>query len=524
MGLIGASGMRESHRMSDYYPERGKINEKAIENLFSASSSEAEKWGDTWFFQANERPSWCTDAEYEQVAFDLVKRAHGRCRTFEVENEPNFRFTPQDYINKALIPFAHGAKRADPNCTILAPGCVSVPLTIKFVDAILEANAISAVDAISTHTYVGPGEPWELFGNPQYLDKLRTKIGAKMIWQTEQGYTWSHTSRQDQARNVVRQYLNGAAAGIPSSHQYYFYPVHRGFEPWYLVEMGSSDGLNGTYEPAGIALRVLSEQTGGLSLGHREEPLPGVYMLRYNGKERDVVALWTIDYSVMLKFRGAILGAVDIMGNSLPLARAAGITSMNADGYVRYLTLKHGDSLTVAGPSFGKDLCVPENGATAHASSETKDHPAAYAIDGKWSMRDAVAGLPQRTYWESAVSGPSEQKPDWIEIDFPSQHTIDRALLLTPLPAVDGGVPRDFSLQISDDGTRWTTLAVEQAWVGWAKLLTFRPVRASHIRLVISKLNDGWHLDGRWEYMIGDSFTRYTSMQCRVLDLMLFGP
>ena len=525
--LMGLKGMRESHTMSEFFPERGKSDWKRLDETIDRADRESKRWGMAWFFQANEMPKWCSPADYEQLAFEMVSRCKDRCRVWEIENEPNGRYSPEDYANKAFLPFARGAKRADPTCTVLGPACVSVPISIKFVEALKKADALRYAGGISTHTYVGPGESWEMFGNPQYLDKLHALAPALPLWQTEQGYTWNHTSRDEQARYAVRQYLNGYAAGIDNAHHYYFYTVHNGFEPWYLVESpggeGNADG--GTLEPAGLALRVLTAQTAGRKVGPREQPLFGLYALRFSGPKDDVIALWTLDFPLTLTLRSHILQATRADGAALALRPQAGGTTIPVDGYALYLRVPKGEPLGLVAPrTFGTNYAVAGRGATVHASSETAQYPASHAIDGRWSVRDAVLGLSERTWWEAGVPGASVESPQWLQIDFAQPRTIDRSLLITPLPAVDGGVPRDYAVQISDDGSRWRTIAQVKDWTGWAGNITFPPVRTQHVRLLITRLNDGWHLEGTWRFMVSEEFTRYTSFQCRVLDWMLFGP
>lgn len=525
--LMGLQGMRESHTMRDYFPERGKADWKRLDEVMDTASREAKRWGVAWFFQANERPAWCSNADYEQLAFDMVSHCKDRCRVWEVENEPNFRYSPEDYAAKAFLPFAKGAKRADPTCTVLGPACVSVPNSIRFVEALKKADALSLMGGISTHTYMGPGEPWEMFGNPQYLEKLHALAPSIPLWQTEQGYTWNHTSRDEQARYAVRQYLNGYAVGIANAHQYYFYTVHNGFEPWYLVESGNGRDGNadgGTLEPAGVALRVLTAQTAGRKAGAREEPLLGVYALRFSGPKDDVVALWTLDFPITLTLRNRILQATRTDGAPLALPSSAGATTVPVDGYALYLRVPKGEPLGLVAPhSFGTNYAITALGATIHASSETQAHPAAHAMDGRWSLRDATPGLQERTYWEASAQGASPEAPQWLQVDFAQPRTLDRSLLLTPLPAVNG-VPRDYAVQVSDDGAHWHTVAQRKDWVGWAGYLTFPPVRTQHARLLITRLNDGWHLEGTWRFMVNEEFTRYTSLQCQVLDWMVFGP
>ncbi len=524
--LLGLKCIRESHEMRRFFPEKGKADWQALDQIMERAHQEARRWGVEWLFQANARPDWCTEADYEQLAYEVVSRYKDWCKVWEVENEPNFGMSPEDYVVKALVPFARGAKRADPQCQVIGPACVCVPETLRFMDAVIAADALRHLDGIATHTYVGPGNPWELYGNPERLRRLGELAGGRPLWQTEQGYSWGHVPKQEHARYVVRQFLQGFAAGIANERHYYFYPVHHGFEPWYLVEMGSSEGLNGTLEPAAVALRVLNEQTDGLTVGEMAQPAFGVYALRFAGEQEDVVAVWTLDFPLALTVRGRVLNATDFMGNARELRRARGGVTVPVDGYALYVHVPHDEELTVVGPGFGVNHACADQGSGAQASSATEAHPAEHAIDGIWAPRDPVPeGHPDwiGTYWEDAQAGASAEEPDWLQVTFPAERTINRALVLTPLPAVSA-VPRDFAIQVSDDGQKWRTVAEAKRTATWAHLLTFRAVKARHARLLITALNDGWHLDGTWMFMVRDDFTRYTSMQTMVLELMLFGP
>ena len=540
--LLGMKCVRESHNMREYFPERGKINWKPLDEVMEHASSEAKKYGVTWFFQANERPDWCSEADYEQIAFEMVSRCKDRCKTWEVENEPNFRYKPADYVTKALVPFAKGAKRADPSCTIIGPACVSVPLTLQFIQAIKEADALKYLDGVSTHTYMGPGESWELFGNPLYLQKLQEMAGNRPLWQTEQGYNWGQSSKQEHARYVARQFLNGFGAGIANTRHNYFYPVHNGFEPWYLIEGGFRGGNAGTPEPAAVGVRVMNAQTSGRTSGRREQPFPGVFQLRLTAPtgsavKDDVIALWTLDFAETVTLDGPLNEVFDFMGNPVSVRRvksavtharnglpANAHATLALNGFPVYAHLPRGAKLTVTGEKLGTNYASVSQGATASAFSEDKAHPAAHAIDDRWTARDDAPGIPSRTYWDAGVAGATEAKPVWLQITLPQPRTLDHALLLTPLPAVDGGTPRDYALQVSEDGANWHTVAAVKDWGGWSNLLAFAPVKTRHVRLLVTRLNDGWHLDGKWMFLVSADFKRYTSMQCRVLELQLYGP
>ncbi|MBC7329456.1 discoidin domain-containing protein [bacterium] len=522
--LLGLRCVRESHNISDYFPEKGKARWDDLDRIFENANREAKRWSVKWFFQANSRPSWCSEEDYEQIAFQIVNRYKDKCKIWEVENEPNFSYSPQDYIQKALIPFSKGAKRADPTCQVIAPACVSVHHTLRFLEAMREVNALDYVDGISTHTYHGPGEPWEMFGNPYHLNQMKRIAPDKPIWQTEQGYWWDNVSKQRFARYVVRQFLNALAVGIPLERHFYYYVVHHGFEPMYLVEMGSSEGYNGTLEPGGVAVRIMNEEIGSRKLASFKEPLFGVYLLRFEGKDEDVIAIWTLDFKVRLKIRGKILYANDFMGNRMELKKEGDIFSIDVDGYPCYLHLRRGEMLSVIEPHLGRNL-TSEEGCKAFASSSDEHHPPENAIDGKWStLYPTPPGQEEwiGTFWQAGTEGASESSPVWLTVQFPRLHTLHYAIVLTPLPAITA-VPRDFLLQISLDGKSWKTISQVKDGEEWAYFFSFPKTKARFLRLLITKLNDGWHLDGRWMFMVNENFKKYTNMKASVLELMVFG-
>lgn len=524
--LLGLKCLRESHSMSDFFPEKGKVNWEALDRIFENADKEARKWGINWFFQANSRPRWCSEADYEEVAFELVDRYKDKCKIWEVENEPNFSYSPQDYIQKVLLPFAKGAKRADPSCQIIAPACVSVHHTLRFLEAMLHSNALKYVDGISTHTYPGPGEPWEMFGNPFYLKKIREMTRGKPLWQTEQGYWWDNVSKQKFTRYVVRQFLNALAVGIPMERHFYYYVVHHGFEPMYLVEMGSSEGQNGTLEPAGIALRIMSEEIGEKKPILLEEPMFGLWALHFSGKLEDTVVIWTLDFPLKLQLQGNILGAEDIMGNPKKLKREGDVYILDVDGYPSYVRVQKGEKLRIIAPKLGKNWASKEEGAEVFASSSDEHHPPQNIIDGKWfTLYPTPLGQEEwiGTFWEAEEEGASQDKPTWLVVKLRRSIQLRHLILLTPLPAITA-VPRDFQIQISDEGKNWQTIAKVENSEEWVYFFSFpSSYRTRFIRLFITKLNDGWHLDGRWMFMVSEDFKKYTNLRASVLEMMAFG-
>lgn len=523
--LIGLKCLRESCDMSQFFFGKGEANWEALDRIFENAHIEANKWGINWFFQANSRPSWCSESDYEEIAYNLVNRYRDKCKVWEVENEPNFSYSPQDYIQKALIPFSKGAKRADPDCKIIAPACVSVHHTLRFLDTIVKESALNFIDGLSTHTYHGPGQPWELFGNPFYLKKIEEMAPGKPLWQTEQGYWWDNVSKQKFAKYVVRQFLSAISVGIPLERHFYYYVVHHGFEPMYLVEMGSSEGQNGTLEPGGVALRIMNEEIGNKKPVLFEELMFGVYALRFSGDIEDVITIWTLDFPVELKLQGRILVVHDIMGNPRKLKREGSTSLLVVDGYPSYVRIRKGEKLLIIAPKLGKNWASKGERASASASSSDEKHPPDNLIDGKWFTLYPTPSEQEEwigTFWQAKEESASVDKPVWFIVSLPKTIKLRYLLLLTPLPAITA-VPRDFHIQISKDGKNWQTVANVSNSEEWAYFFSFSPRETRFIRLLITKLNDGWHLDGRWRFVIGEDFKKYTNLRASVLELMAFG-
>ena len=86
----------------------------------------------------------------------------------------------------------------------------------------------------------------------------------------------------------------------------------------------------------------------------------------------------------------------------------------------------------------GTNLCV---GATASASG-------AY---GSQSANLAIDGIPS-TYWESSIEG----APSWLKVDLGAEHVV--RLMVIKSTTYSDEIPRDFTLQGSNDNSTWTVI------------------------------------------------------------------
>ena len=549
VGLIGAGANRESHVVPDFFtdaPQTGPdwqqvdapgravwMNVKTLDGLFGFAASEAKATGVTWLFQANGRPAYATPPVYEAMAFALVSRYHDRCHTWEVENEPNFGYAPADYVTKCLVPFAAGAHRADPGCTVLGPDCVGLPETLRFAQTIYDLGANKSLDAVSTHTYPGPGESWEQFGNPAMLAELRRLMdthgdAAKAIWQTEQGYGWDNAPKAQVARYVVRQFLQGWRAGILPSHQFYYYPHWNGFISMYEAGGGEA-GNEDSWLPHAAALRIFAENTVGRHYaGDVPSPYKGIYLARFNGAgdKDDVVVAWTFDFPYVLYVQvPRYHNAVNFMGNPVTFPPQPDVDGypLPLSGEPIYIHLTKGSPFLVAGAPFGRNLALASAGAVATASSEAPGHPASFANDGNWELWQPAGSLPGRTAWQSGKMDPSPADPDTLTVTFPAPRTLTRMVALCYLPAVSAS-PRDWEFQ-AKVGAKWVTVGSAKNDFGWAFERSFAPVTASAIRMRITAVNDGWFRDRRSMAILrGPKPKNYTDSRVLVSELEAYGP
>ncbi len=139
------------------------------------------------------------EAEFENYVEHMVAHYRGRIQWWQVFNEslcthyslpPSAGYKPADYA-RLVKAFARAAKRADPQCRILAGtiGEVRESPTMDEFQRFFAAGALQAVDAVDIHEY-------PTLRRPEYMEDLLAKLNATMdqcggrkpIWGTECGY------------------------------------------------------------------------------------------------------------------------------------------------------------------------------------------------------------------------------------------------------------------------------------------------------------------------------------------------
>jgi hypothetical protein len=123
----------------------------------------------------------------------------GKVDHWEVMNEPNWEFVPEEYLELLKVTY-EAAKRANPACVIVGPSSTSDfgINAMGFVEKLLQMGGGKYLDVISVHLYLGYNNRLspEAYALPtsariEQLEKIAAKYApGKPIWSTEM--CWYH--------------------------------------------------------------------------------------------------------------------------------------------------------------------------------------------------------------------------------------------------------------------------------------------------------------------------------------------
>ncbi|GAA1942238.1 RICIN domain-containing protein [Kitasatospora viridis] len=108
---------------------------------------------------------------------------------------------------------------------------------------------------------------------------------------------------------------------------------------------------------------------------------------------------------------------------------------------------------------------------TTASSVETADFPAANATDGDLGTR-----------WSSQYTDPT-----WLQVDLGGEHTVNRVVL-----AWEAAYGKDYQIQLSDDGTTWTTVYTRTGGTGGTETLTGFTGTGRYLRLYGTARGTQW--------------------------------
>jgi hypothetical protein len=517
LALTAALGLRcyrHSIHMTQWFPSRDRsplgtaeYDWKKLDSEMQRQIEECRKWNINAVCQLNGRPFWADPTAYEELVRRFVTRYKNSTRYWEIENEPQDRYTPENYVAQALAPAFRGIKAADPNAVVMGPALVRVNL--KWLEAFFRAEGARYLDAVSTHTYTGHNRSWEEHGNVDHLRGLRRLMaqygaGSKPLWQTEQGYSFYNHAEMPRlhAAYLVRMLALAASVGIPREQFCYYYTERRGYLPFYLFDTSPNR--------AGMAARILAEQTAGMRFD-REIPM-GKYghAVVFADDREEVVILWTDDFEAQARFRAGEAGsrialtARDLMGNPIALnPPQSNIWTLPLSGLPIFVRMPRGTRF--APLDFfgrGQNVALAANGGQAETSSNTRT--AAHINDGTWHFDD---GQSEQKIWIAPKNAPL---PQWAQVTFDQPRRIDTVVAITPSSNVALPGPAHYLLQVQTANGWRTVREARHNRVEWTLFARFPAVTATAARVVIKELNNGWW----WS-----DPTPYTDMAARVYEL-----
>ena len=160
---------------------------------------------------------------FGEYVYKMVNHFKGRIEFWEIWNEPNGdgNWPPKSNVanyTKLLKVAYMQAKKADPGCTVLAPGLSYCDP--NFINGIYENGGAKYFDMLSFHPYAsfsgGPSDVNLVWGVGKIRSIMRKYGDVKPLWISEFGYSTAISRRQvtEQASGLVRLYIQSLALGI----------------------------------------------------------------------------------------------------------------------------------------------------------------------------------------------------------------------------------------------------------------------------------------------------------------------
>jgi hypothetical protein len=436
----------------------------------------------------------------------LVLHWKSEIHYWEAWNEPNNSYGPAaDYVQKVLAPFHAAVKATDSSAKVI--GGTVLGMDLGYWNGIIAAGGLQDMDIAAIHPYPGHNRSWEEDGFPAAFHALRDLLAAHgaaamRIWITELAW-WSNGPGNlfGQGDRTARAQLWMHALGIPV---------------WdYFIPQGTwgNDGvtfslIEGTtlVKPSALAAMTERAQTTGRSFtGWLPTGMPHAYAEQFGARRSDrsqVIALWTDDVALPAKLtvQGATTGTlVDEYGagHSVSFHRPLSVT---LDGSVRYLRVPASAHVRIRPVgAFGSDVALATTGSVASATSSISSNPPVKAIDGD-STTAGIGDLAGSPAWGSAYG---DGHPA-LTVTFAHVRRIDRVLLMTSsVGSVMPGI-RSWAVDVRTSSGKWKTVARHSnLFFDRGAVTTFRPIRASAVRIRVLQVNFGGYAGGAQPWFWG---------------------
>ncbi|MEV6104244.1 discoidin domain-containing protein [Streptomyces sp. NPDC051940] len=231
----------------------------------------------------------------------------------------------------------------------------------------------------------------------------------------------------------------------------------------------------------------------------------GVMLRNLNGTDMDsgYLIAQRNNGEVFVYRSGTTLASATVPGyspggwNNLRVA-ARGSTITVFSGARKVLTVtdsayKAGGFALVTGGAGARFDNVRINPEVNPAEARTVTASSSYEADG-WSTAGATDGQRTGLGWSSSTAAMGSDHTEWLQVDLGASRRLDRIDLY---PRSDGtnagqGFPVDFRIEVSADGSSWTTVANRTGYPrpsATAQTFPFAPVNARHVRVTGTHLS-----------------------------------
>ncbi len=192
------------------------------------------------------------------------------------------------------------------------------------------------------------------------------------------------------------------------------------------------------------------------------------------------------------------MGTRDFFGNTIPQGGAYDIGANEFTGTVPPTVTPGGPTPTLTNtpvtptltftPSPGNDLALNK---PVNVSSFQSGYPGSNAVDGNIA-----------TYWRTIKLKNNSQRtsPEWISVDLGANYSVGQMVLKWDSA---NRYATAYSIQVSTDGSNWTTVYNTTGGNGGTDTITFNPVLARYVQMV----STAWNLP--WEGNYLDEFEIY---------------
>jgi len=495
-------------RLMRLHPDKG--GDKWAEKI-DADLAGAKDANDLVFVQLTDNKARFTP----ERAREVMEHVKGRVRYVELFNEPNFSYSPEDYV-KLARPVYDAIKAVDPTVQVLGPDVCGI--SPGWYEAFYKAGGKATCDILSVHDYEGHESisPEHWVWKMGELRRIMAKYGdeKKPVWQTERAISAVRGGLLTGLSQAIRVTLHRdllSSLGIPDDHNSHYYLSEGGYSSVPSYVWCAQGPL-----PAVMAVRCRAAMVGGRAFaGSLDFGSTGNTLFmgeRYSDATGETLSLRNIVGAPMdVPFAcPKPVQVFDAWGNALHPTTTKGVLTLSLGQLPTYVRMTGGANLRPIPWDWGQNLAL---GAKVSAEGKTEN-----------DLQNLTNGKLETMHADNPLGGTdgkaivflkdfSSDKPATVSLDMGAPKRFN-SLIVRGLRADNAfSTLLDFDVQARQDGA-WKTVSTyktnmppsvlgqsadstaitfygdDNAWV-----LHFPPVNADAIRLVVRRGTFGFAPD-----------------------------